>query len=156
MFPHDARVHGFLRFRSRNCLTRRMSSCETNCKKPANLGYPWFLDTFAVFKNFLAPVAFQDPWFLVEVSCGTTCTVPLEGSWSAGDTPTRQERKILDLQAGFFTEPHGRLELAILTPLLFGTYVAPDSCTLLVGWCTLLVRATLKQSLGSNLYEGDP
>ena len=41
----------------------------------ANLGYPWFLDTFPVFKNFLAPVAFQDPWFLVEVSCGTTCTV---------------------------------------------------------------------------------
>ena len=38
----------------------------------ANLGYPWFLDTFPVFKNFLAPVAFQDPWFLVEISCGTT------------------------------------------------------------------------------------
>ena len=44
-------------------------------KKPANLGYPWFLDILIVFRNTIVFVAFQDPGFLVEVSCGTSRTV---------------------------------------------------------------------------------
>ena len=41
----------------------------------ANLGYPWFLDIFLVFRNFKTHLAFQDPWFLVDVSCGADRTV---------------------------------------------------------------------------------
>ena len=41
----------------------------------ANVGYPWFLDIFLVFRNFKTHLAFQDPWFLVDVSCGADRTV---------------------------------------------------------------------------------
>ena len=47
-------------------------------KKPANLGYPWFLDILIVFRNTIVFVAFQDPGFLVEVSCGTSRTVGVD------------------------------------------------------------------------------
>ena len=46
----------------------------------ANLGYPWFLDIFLVFRNFKTHLAFQDPWFLVDVSCGADRTVQLFSS----------------------------------------------------------------------------